>query len=271
VTADRATGERAGEAQGAGDARISVSGTQMAASVLASVSAAVVASFFGVAGTIVGTAVVSVVATVGSAAYGLGIRRTKQRLQTLQALKQVQGRRIARPLPGGDRAAVPATAGRSAAAEPDESGWRAWLSQRRWGLAAGIALVFVISMAAVTLVELVGDGPLSGEAGGARGTSLGEILPGGGSDDGGEDGPVTETTDPTAGTPTTALPDEADETDPQTATTTAPEGAGTTTTAPDTTTTTAPTTSTTAPDTTPSTIAPVPTTALGTEAPEPAG
>jgi hypothetical protein len=257
--------EPAGEASGAGDGRIGVSGTQVAASVLASVSAAVVASFFGVAGTIVGTAVVSVVATVGSAAYGLGIRRTKQRLQTLQAMKQVQARRTARPLSRGDRVDTGVVAGPSALAEPGESGWRAWLSQRRWGLAAGVALVFVISMAAVTLVELVGDGPLSGEAGGARGTSLGVLLPGDErDDDDGDDRPVTATTDPNAGSPTTTVPDEADEADPQT-TTTAPERAATTTTVPDTATTTAPTTTTTASDA-PPTTAPVPTTPPTTEA-----
>jgi hypothetical protein len=64
-----------------GHGRIGVSGSQVAASVLASTSAAVVASVFGVAGTVIGAAVVSVVATVGTAAYGLGIRRTRARLQ----------------------------------------------------------------------------------------------------------------------------------------------------------------------------------------------
>ena len=57
--------------------RLGVTGSQVAGSVLASVSAAVVASYFGVTGTIVGAARVSIVATVGSAAYGLGLRRTR--------------------------------------------------------------------------------------------------------------------------------------------------------------------------------------------------
>ena len=48
----------------------------MAAGALAAVSAAVVASLFGVAGTVIGAAVASVVSTVGAALYGESLRRT---------------------------------------------------------------------------------------------------------------------------------------------------------------------------------------------------
>ena len=61
----------------------------------------------------------SVVATVGSAAYGLGIRRTKQRLQKLQALKQVQAMRITRPLPRRDGAGPSAAADLTVADEAE--------------------------------------------------------------------------------------------------------------------------------------------------------
>jgi len=176
----------------AASGRLEVSGTQVAASVLASVSAAVVASFFGVAGTIVGAAVVSVVATIGSAAYSLGISRTQHRLQKLQEL------RPARPFPtlwaesvGGrdadadgdaDREDGPATVDRDGARE---GGWRDWLAERRWGVAAGVALVFVISLASVTLLELAGDKALSRDAGGSARTSIGALVFG--DDDGGDD------------------------------------------------------------------------------------
>lgn len=254
--ADDVTAKPAGETTGRGGDRIGVSGTQVAASVLASVSAAVVASFFGVAGTIVGAAVVSVFATVGSAAYGLGIRRTKQRLQALQ---QVQALRITRSLPRRAGVARPTAADQTdrtdqidLAAEAEAvadaaTGWRAWMVRRRWGLAAGVALVFVISMAVITLIELVGDRPLSGERDGGRTTTIGALLAGGDGSDGGEDSPVT-VTDPTSGSSTTAPPDGEGETDPGATETTTPEGGATTTTAPDTATTTAPTTGTTAAD-----------------------
>jgi hypothetical protein len=65
-------------------ARLGVSGTQVVAGVLASVSATVVTSFFGVGGTVAGAAVVGLVVTVGNAAYSLGIRRTTARVQQLQ-------------------------------------------------------------------------------------------------------------------------------------------------------------------------------------------
>ncbi len=53
----------------------------MAAGALAAVSAAVVASLFGVAGTVIGAAVASVVSTVGAALYSESLRRTNAQLR----------------------------------------------------------------------------------------------------------------------------------------------------------------------------------------------
>jgi phage tail tape-measure protein len=53
-----------------------LSALQVAAGALAAVSAAVAASFFGVAGTVIGAAVASVVSTVGAAVYTESMRRT---------------------------------------------------------------------------------------------------------------------------------------------------------------------------------------------------
>jgi len=224
----------------AASGRLEVSGTQVAASVLASVSAAVVASFFGVAGTIVGAAVVSVVATIGSAAYSLGISRTQHRLQKLQEL------RPARPFPtlwaetvGGrdadadgdaDREDGPATVDGDGARE---GGWRDWLAERRWGLAAGVALVFVISLASVTLLELAGDKALSREAGGSARTSIGALVFGD-DDDGGDDtGPGddvdTEVDDGSGGTLDRAPATPADPGSGGTTTSTQPGGTTSTT------------------------------------------
>ena len=200
-----------------------VSGSQVAASVLASTSAAVVASFFGVAGTIIGAAVVSVVATVGTGAYGLGIRRTKDRLQTLQATRQ--GRpddRLAGPTVVAEvaEAAEAADAGPSdtrpspastsdtamppAAGVPtgDRSRWRL-LAHHRWSLAGAAVLVLVLSLGAVSLIEVVTDGPLSGGSASGR-TSIGAVFGSGDgpTDDGGQlDGGsgASTTTSTTAG------------------------------------------------------------------------
>jgi hypothetical protein len=253
------------------DESVGVTGTQMVASVLASVSAAVVASVSGVAGTIVGAAVVSVVATVGSAAYGLGIHRTRARLQQVQAIRLTRPP-ASRPASGDDDTTpVDAPTQRPAppsgttpvdvptqhpappsgtTADSTAGTWRASLARRRWSLAAGAAIVFVVSLAVVTLVEVVGDRPLSGESSGSGRTSVGSLFAGG-DGDGAPDAPATTepATDPSSTAPspsgssgqstTTREPDAG-----STTTTTEPP-AKTTTTAPAPTT--APTPTTTAP------------------------
>jgi len=262
-----------GVADVADEKRMEVSGTQVAASVLASVSAAVIASFFGVAGTIVGTAVVSVVATVGSAAYRLGIDRTQRRLQQLQAL---QALRLTRPVPlatGRVRSTAPAEATEPTSAGATPSRWRGWLAQRRWGLAAGIAIVFAVSLGTVTLLEVIGDRPLAGESSGGGATSLGSLVSNDRSDDGDDGGDAPE---PTTESPVTTVPgDDATTTDGgqggeddaaedgSSVTTPAPDGTGgpTDPTDPATSTTTAPTTPTTGAPDDPATVDPVPTTA----------
>jgi hypothetical protein len=94
--------------------RVQLSFAQAAASVLATVSAAVLCSFFGVAGTIIGTAVTSLVATIGGALYSYSLRRTQARLRRLHQagaasppLREVlktarqQGRRLLGSVPWG--------------------------------------------------------------------------------------------------------------------------------------------------------------------------
>jgi hypothetical protein len=192
--------------------RLEVSGTQVAAGALASVSAAVVASFFGAAGTLIGAAVASVTTTVGSAVYGLWIRHTGTKL------RQAQGVLPFRPtLP----ALPPLPKGRI-------ERWRAWLSERRSGVLAGVGLVFVATMAVVTLVEVVGQRPLSSIASrdSSGTTSIGEVVRGdtdGGSDsdpDSDESPNSTSTTTPenddatSTSTPTTSPSSDASGDDP---------------------------------------------------------
>lgn len=259
--------------------RIGVSGIQVAASVMASVSAATVASYFGVAGTIIGAALFSVFATVGSAAYGLGLRRTQARLKQVQTLRLPRlsswpvgstgaAGSVGGNGSGGDRDGGLAADGEADDARTDADGaagdgtalgdepaegavpdgltaWRQWLYRRRWSLAGGAALVFVLSLATITLVEAVADRPLSGRDGG-RATSIGSLFTSGGGD---VDDPVETDGDP--GSPTTTVegdgsptppvtgdeapaPGEVDDpaTSPSTTATTAPPAATTTTSPP---------------------------------------
>jgi hypothetical protein len=187
------TGRAAPAPRGIEQPRLQVSGTQVAAGALASVSAAVVASHFGTAGTVAGTGLASVVTTVGAAVYSAGLRRTSARLRQTGSLLPIPPIRPALPRTRLDR-------------------WRAWLRQRRWGVAAGGGLVFVLALALVTLVELVGQRPLSGivdrDASGT--TSIGSVArgendPGGGDgSDGGDDRSPSGTSTSTSTIPGTS-------------------------------------------------------------------
>ncbi len=67
---------------------ISLSGSQLVASVLATLSAAIAASYLGVAGTLVGAAVGSVVSTVGNEVYKHYLIRSQERLKAAGVLIQ---------------------------------------------------------------------------------------------------------------------------------------------------------------------------------------
>ena len=172
---------------------------------LASVSAAAVASIFGVAGTVLGAAVVSLVATVGGALYSHGIRHTGAKLQEAQVIPVIG--------PGRDR---------DPSGPPLEGVAR---RARRWGVVAGVALVFVASLVAVTLIELVGRQPLANVTGGdsSGGTSVGAFL-GGGHQETPPD-PTPGSTDATSTTVDPDAPAESPATSP-TATTAEPGGSG---------------------------------------------
>jgi hypothetical protein len=142
--------------------RIQISLAQVAASSAAAVSAAVVCSFFGVAGTIIGTAITSMVATVGSALYAHSLRRTKSRLRKLH-----QAGAASPPL--------------SEVLKTSQLQGRRWLSQLPWrGIGLGTAVVFVFSIGLVTVVEISAGKPLSALFGvshsGNRGTTLGSVV-----------------------------------------------------------------------------------------------
>ena len=67
--------------------RIDVSSIQVAASVMAAVTGALAASFLGVAGTIIGTAMMSVAGTMGVALYRYFLDRSREKIHSVASAK----------------------------------------------------------------------------------------------------------------------------------------------------------------------------------------
>jgi hypothetical protein len=118
--------------------RFELSATQLVATALAAVTATVAASYLGVAGTVIGAAVVSVMSAIGNAVYAHSLRTTHARLRSTSPLS----RTLERPKSVRDRGEV---AGRGP-----------W--QR---VAFGAVALFVVLLTAVTGVEIVTGRPIS--------------------------------------------------------------------------------------------------------------
>jgi hypothetical protein len=160
---------------------------QVAASALAAVSAAVIASLFGVAGTMIGAAVASVVTTVGVALYSESLHRTHAGIRRA-------GRQLARlPMLGAPEDRSVGTGGMPLL--PDHLNPRRGPARRRWlrwsTVAATVVAVFAIAMGVVTVVELIGQQPVAALVGGSSQsgtTTIGSLSTGIG---GGGKSPVT--------------------------------------------------------------------------------
>ncbi len=90
------------------DIKITVSWTQVVASAAAAVTAGLVSSFFGVAGTIVGTLLASIIATTGSAVYNANLRRTQHRLRTARARRALAAQAARAEIRGASAGPTPA-------------------------------------------------------------------------------------------------------------------------------------------------------------------
>ena len=153
--------------------RVQLSPVQVAASALAAVSAAVVASFFGVAGTLVGAALASVISTVSATLYTSSLRSTSQRLRRVRT--QFGGpppSPTSRPAsPGSDRR-LPRDL------DPRQPSTR--FRPPRWSwVAASAAAVFLVAMGIVTGIELIGQRPVSALVGAShtsRTTTIGALT-----------------------------------------------------------------------------------------------
>ncbi|MDX6287070.1 MAG: hypothetical protein QOG53_2555 [Frankiales bacterium] len=148
--------------------KLELSPVQIIGSAIAAVAAAIVCSYFGVAGTVIGTAIASIVATTGSALYAHSMRVTQRRLQYLQQTRAGLGR-TPQPI------VEPAALGPMPADVRSAPGHLPWPAV----LVAGL-VVFVLSIGIVTTIEAAAGKPISSLLGGSahtpRKTSLGGVL-----------------------------------------------------------------------------------------------
>jgi hypothetical protein len=127
--------------------RIQLSVVQVVASALAAITATVGASYLGIAGTVIGAAVASVLTVVGNAVYSHSLRRV-----------------------GTAAGIAPRPAGASSSPAAPRRGWTT--------LAAACAGVFVGVLVVVTVVEMAVGRPLSDVVRGRSGTGtsvLGDV------------------------------------------------------------------------------------------------
>jgi hypothetical protein len=215
--------------------------SQVLAGALAAVTAALIGSTMGVAGTIVGAGMASIVSTVGGALYLRSIERTRDSVRTVRA--KVVGKSGGTTVLVADPDEEPPAVGEEVEAtdEPAEDRPPAERRKLRWPmLVVGSLAAFALGMVAVTGVEWLRGESLSG----GTGTTFGSIVePHRAGDDQQErqaPDPTTSTTAPTAPTDD-STPPTSTTTGPTSTTTTPPSDSSTTTT----TTTTPPVTTTT--------------------------
>ena len=167
---------------------------KLLAGALAAVSGAVVASLFGVEGTLIGAALVSLLVAPAEALY----------THSLASAHRVARRSLLRRL--GDQA------GTSEEGESEEGESQAQPQPIRWQrVAVAAVLAFGIAVAAITVVEAVANQPLANLVGSrprqGGSTSVGVVVAGGDrSIPPATRAPATSTTSPSASAPTTTAP-----------------------------------------------------------------
>ena len=129
---------------------------QVIAGTLAAVTAAVVSSFFGIAGTVIGAGIASLVAAIGTALYSHSIRRTQARLAGARSA-QPGAARNAQPSEAANAHPSEATNSHSAAVHLPGTPGAARRGQRRgvrWQtVTVSAVLVFGLAMGSITGAE----------------------------------------------------------------------------------------------------------------------
>jgi hypothetical protein len=182
-----------------GELKLKLNVTHLIASAAATVTATVAASYFGVAGTLIGAGAVSMLSTVGAAIYQHFLDRGRE---------QIVAKIPARVAAGGSRIAVRADGEDGDSGDPASTGRMGGRPWPKWYVLIGAAAgIFLVVMGLVTAFELFTGRPLSntvqGRAG--QGTSVHPALTGvrptPGSPASDEATPATTTAPSTAPTP----------------------------------------------------------------------
>jgi hypothetical protein len=151
-----------------GRPRLQLTVTQVAASALAAVTATIAASYLGVAGTVIGAAIASMLTVIGNAVYGHSLARTRDRVRAVVPMPA--------PLRGGP-AHAPTAAGTPSTSTPSPERVRRqpWTRRQivtRLGFSA--VGVFLALLVGITGLELATGKPISDLLRGkdAQGTSV---------------------------------------------------------------------------------------------------
>jgi hypothetical protein len=143
-----------------------LSATQILASGLAAASATVAASYFGVAGTVIGAGLGSVISVVGGAVFSYSIRQTRNKVR--RGLDVAVAQRFTLSTATIDRAAASPSA--AARVSSGVTRARAALSPRRLVLVAGA--IFAVTLAITTAFELASGQPLAATLHGQHGSGV---------------------------------------------------------------------------------------------------
>jgi hypothetical protein len=152
--------------------KVEINVVQVVASALAAVSSAVLLSKVGVAGTVLGAAIGSVIVTVGAAVYSYSLQISRERVQAAQAAALA---RMSRVRTGAETRSLDLEEQPSADTRPP---WREALGRLPWKwIAAVTGAVFAIAMITILCFELIAGESVSSITGGSTGnghrTSLG--------------------------------------------------------------------------------------------------
>jgi len=171
---------------------------QILAAALAAVTAALLGSTIGVAGTVVGAGLASVITTVGGELYLRSLRRTRQAARKARLVLATSGMRRRDPLDLAEQPTVQLPRP-DVDAPPEEEPGR--LRKLRWPLIIGTsAVAFVVALLAIIGFESATGTPV----GGGTGPAIGKIFGGGSGHTDPTNTPVSDAVPtPTPTTPTT--------------------------------------------------------------------
>lgn len=178
------------------------------AGALAAVTSALLLSTLGAVGTLIGAAIGSVAATVGSNLYSQWLAKTHQKVTSVQALARWRSAGLA-GVRHGSAQALESEAAEGGDVEPMPP-WRERLKTLPWKRIALLSLaMFVVVVAVITVFELLAGRSVSSiTRGGDGGTTISRVT-GGGSEQGEE--PQDEDPSPSS----TAPPEESASTSPE--------------------------------------------------------